>query len=85
MSTGRPRKSVVWEYFEYDLVREKSICQVLKSPTLEDGDTSDICGQAISGKFPTNLKQHLKKVHPEQHSELMEKEETKSLLSKLHH
>ena len=36
--TSRPRKSLVWEYFEYDEQLKKSLCQVLKSPTSSDSD-----------------------------------------------
>lgn len=49
---------------------KQSTCHV------KDCDTSmDICGKKIPGKFPTNLKNHLQKVHPQIYSELIEKEE----------
>ena len=54
---GRPTRSLVWEYYTYDRVVDKSICQV-ESP---DG----MCGKSVSGKNPTNLKQHLRAVHPQ--------------------
>lgn len=55
--TGRPRQSPVWQFFEYDNHKGKSICQVLI------GDDGVPCGTEISGKFPTNLKAHLKTAH----------------------
>lgn len=77
-TTGRPRKSQVWNYFEYDEVEKKSICQVLKASSVVS-DSSDICGSKTTGKFPTNLKQHLKKFHPEVYSELLKKEEEENV------
>ena len=64
----------MWEYFEYDPVTDKSFCQILTSVS-SGSDVIDICGTCVSGKFPTNLRQHLKKGHPTQYSELMVKEE----------
>jgi len=47
------RKSLVWEYFEYDLAMNKNVCQVLS--TASDASSAiDICGQPITGKFPTS-------------------------------
>ena len=75
--TSRPRKSVVWEYFEYDDQLKKSLCQVLKSPTSSDSDRLSnplICGHEIGGKYLTNLKQHLKKAHPGPYADLLKRE-----------
>lgn len=76
--TGRPRKSVVWDYFEFDEDSNKSVCQIILPGPLTATDTvahdsshDNICGHSIAGKFPTNLKQHLKKAHPRQYSELL--------------
>lgn len=58
-----PRKSLVKEYFEHDDQLKKSQCQVLKSPTSSDSDRLSnplVCGHKIAGKYPINLKQHLK-------------------------
>ena len=68
-TSGRSRKSLVWEFFEYDPVTKKSVCQVLSAPSA-DSSASDICGHSITGKFPTNLRQHLKRAHPSEFSEL---------------
>ena len=74
-TTGRPKKSPVWEYFDYDELQGKSVCQVLKvRPTSSDSDTSEICGRKIEGKWPTNLRQHLKKAHPDVYSEVSKKD-----------
>lgn len=78
-NTSQPRKSLVWNYFEYDEELNKSLCQVLKSPTSSDCDLlsdplGSVCGHEIPGKFPTNLKQHLKKAHPGPYTELIKNE-----------
>ena len=53
-STGRPRRSPVWEYFVFNDESGKSACQV------ELESKNSVCGHEVTGKFPTNLKQHLK-------------------------
>lgn len=53
-----PKRSPVWEYLHYDSAEDRSLCQV------ENPDTESLCGESIVGKNPTNLKQHLKAVHP---------------------
>ena len=74
-TVGRQRTSQVWNYFEYDAVQGKSVCQVLKVGTCSsDSDNSEICEHKIKGKFPTNLRQHLKKAHPDIHSEIVKKD-----------
>ena len=69
-SCGRPRRSFVWDYFTYDLNRNKSVCQVEAATSL-----GSVCGHCLSGKFPTNLKSHLKSCHSNCYKELMAKEE----------
>jgi len=71
IKSGRPRASLVWEHFVYDVTKEKSICQVITEST--DADVR-FCGVEVAGKYPTNLKAHLKAVHPVQYDELMQKE-----------
>lgn len=61
---GHPRESPVWNFYVYDSAKGKSICQV------ESGVASAICGLEINGKYPTNLKAHLKAKHPESYVEL---------------
>ena len=41
---GRPTRSLVWDYFKYDRVVDKSVCQVEKS------NTDSICGKSVAGK-----------------------------------
>ena len=56
-SLGRPRKSLVWNYFIYDDVSGKSICQVSTGESNEAGSSSsgpNVCGQTCAGKFPSN-------------------------------
>ena len=66
-TSGR-RKSQVWQYFEFDADEKKSSCTVKT-------DNQQICGKQIPGKFPTNLKNHLRIAHPEVYAALLEKEE----------
>ena len=56
----------------YDEMENTSTCQVL---SMTDSDNSDICGHKIMGKFPSNLKLHLKKHHAESYSDLVRDEE----------
>ena len=71
MHIGRPRDSFVWDHFIYVEEREKSVCQV---PLGEEGS---ICGKEINGRYPTNLKAHLKHTHPIVHAEIQRKNEEK--------
>lgn len=74
VTSSHPRKSLVWEYFKYHKSTNQSVCQILSTQST-DTSASDICGHAISGKFPTNCKQHMKKAHPSEFSELCCKED----------
>ena len=69
-SIGRPKRSPVWDYFAYDGTQGKSICQIGK----EGSDVEGKRGHHVAGKFPTNLKQHLKKSHAKEYKEMEEKE-----------
>ena len=53
LRTGRPR----WDYYVYDAELDKSECQALT------GDK--VCGVKIKGKFPSNLRSHIKNYHAE--------------------
>ena len=69
--SGHPKKSPVWDYFLYDVVTDKSVCQV------EQLDSQSICGKSAAGKFATNLKKHLKLAHPSAFEDIVKKEEEK--------
>ena len=61
---GRPKRSPVWQHFVFDNVTGKSVCQIVTDGNeLESGEKS-VCGHEVAGKFPTNLKQHLKSSIP---------------------
>ena len=63
---GRPKRSPVWQYFVYNEQTGKSSCQLetgRSDDEQEVGPSTKICTQEVAGKFPTNLKQHLKKPH----------------------
>lgn len=73
--SGRHRTSLVWEYFEYDPLTNTSVCQILSAPSLDSSSNADVCGHSVPGKFPTNLRQHLKKAHKSEFSDLTRREE----------
>lgn len=81
-SLGHPRRSPVWDYFVFDKGTEKSIGQVevpLAADELRVGAEvtvtgAKVCGHAIAGKYPTNLKQHLKKAHSVEFKDVVRKE-----------
>ena len=77
----RPRNSCVWHFFKYLKEDDKSICLVNT-----DENSSSSCGHSLKGKFPTNLKAHLKKVHPSHYQELVKMESDKKAadLAKAH-
>ena len=73
-STDRPKQSPVWDYFVFG--NGKSTCQV----DVKRGEAvEEKCGHSLAGKYPTNLKQHSKKEHPREYTEvsLLKKEEEK--------
>ena len=55
------KKSTVWKHFDYWKESDTSVCTV-HMPTTED--PNKMCGKTLKGNFPTNLKKHLKKIHP---------------------
>ena len=87
---GRPKRSPVWKYFVYHKEDNQSICQIKVSRDHGDqsGPSSELCGKTIAGKFPTNLKLHVRTAHPAQYWDILTKEEEleqkkKEALSKL--
>ena len=64
---GRPRDNPVWDYFTYDAQSNKSLCQV-------ESESGKICGHAVSGKYTTNIKSHLRKAHLSEFDEVVLKE-----------
>ena len=79
MTSGRPRESSVWDYFEFDEVENKSTCIVV----VGDGQNQPVnelaktCGIKIAGKYPTNLRKHLEKFHKKEHQDMETKEKEK--------
>ena len=68
------------------------MCQVpdLSTEDAEDSSSPTLCGHAIPGKFPSNLRQHLKSHHGAVYQELLrskekQKEEREALRSKITH
>ena len=72
---GRRRDSSVWEYFNYLEEDNKSVCLIEKP-------NGSQCGQTFNGKFPTNLKTHLKTKHPQEFKHFEECEAKKKELGK---
>ena len=66
--SGRPR-CPIWDYFIYDKTKDKSVCQCMyKEPnqpcsSTTSGTVEKKCETEISGKYPTNLKGHVRKFH----------------------
>ena len=71
---GHPKKSPVWDFFTYDSEKNRSLCQVgASSSGDEPGSSKTSCDHPVTGKFPTNLKNHLKKHHPTEYAEVLQK------------
>jgi len=67
----------VWQYFVYNKQTGKSLCQIetgRSDDEEEAGPSMKVCAQEVAGKFPTNLKQHLKKYHALQYEEVVKLE-----------
>ena len=62
---GRPLKSAVWNFFEFNPLTDKSVCQVIQPDGSSSADEDRVCGHCIPGKYPSNLKQHLRKYRPQ--------------------
>ena len=77
-SAGRPRRSFVWDYFEYDKDEGKSICQIVT------GESSEArkCDHSVAGKYPSNLKQHLRRAHLREFKERKRTKSSKLKISK---
>jgi hypothetical protein len=65
----------VWDYFVFDQSTGKSTCQVDVQKETGSDAVEEKCGHSLDGKYPTNLKQHLKKEHPRLYTEFLAKEE----------
>ena len=62
MSTvGRPRKSLVWNYYKYEKDSDKSVCQV----SIEKEGKPVKCRKELKGTFTSNMKKHLRLHHKE--------------------
>ena len=58
----------IWKGFEYSNDVDK---KRLLNHKINDSESAKACSHPIAGKYPTNqLKQHLKKHHPMQHTEV---------------
>ena len=68
---GRPKTSLVWDYFDKDIDNNCSTCTVEKFT----GGKAVKCGEKIRGRNPTNLKSHMKSFHAKEFAELLQKEE----------
>lgn len=75
--SGRKRSSGVWNFFKYDELTGKSICNLLNKEGSKnfDNDIQTKCEHNISGKNSTNLKQHLKRDHLSFYNDLCKEEE----------
>ena len=79
-ATGHPRNSLVRNHFVYDSSSWRSVCQVHDSSASDDASSiPTICGHSIAGKFPSNLRQHLKSCHSTVFSEMLAEEERQKM------
>ena len=68
--TGRLHMSYVWDYFSYNQDAGRSTSTVL----IGDDSGKQQCATQFVGKYPTNLKNHLKKSHTTEFKEMEKKE-----------
>ena len=67
--TERPKASPVWDYFENNQEGNSSKCKIKIVRSNEEKE----CDRKLEGrKNPTNLKQHMSKIHPDQYAQLLE-------------
>ena len=64
---GRPWQSPVWNFFSFNAAKSRSVCEVQIRVV---DSTTKLCGVQTSGKYPTNLKAHLKTAHPQVFAEV---------------
>ena len=63
---GSVRRSPVWNFFDFNEATGNSVYRVQLS------DHGDKCAHIIGGKYPMNLKQYLRKSHPDEYSRVLE-------------
>lgn len=60
-------------HFLYASDTNKSTCQILVN--VSDSESSgNFCGHSVTGKYPTNLMQYLRRSHPKEYKEVERKE-----------
>ena len=67
-TTTKVKRSLVWDYFSYYADSNKSVCQIEVR--------GSACGKHISGKNPTNFKQHMQCSHLPTLNEYLKRDET---------
>jgi hypothetical protein len=70
--SGRKVECEVWKYFHYDKASDRSQCEI--EIRIGDKDNSEACGQRLTGKNATNLRNHIKSKHKEIHAALLSSE-----------
>ena len=71
--SGRKVDNAVWAYFMYDVSSDKSRCIANISKDSDDTQTHE-CGQLLSGKNATNLRNHLRFKHKKAYEALLQTE-----------
>ena len=69
VQSGRPKTSLVWDYFKYHVTLGKTVCQV--------DVNGKHCEATFKRKFSTNLKGHPKSKYGEEYELLQKKEITR--------
>lgn len=65
-SRGGRKRTPVWHFFDYDDSANKCTCNVETVSGVcseKPGPSRQLCGHVLTGKYPTNMKFHLKKFH----------------------
>ena len=68
--SGHKKTCIVWKHFDFDTEKNRSICNI------KETSSDRVCGKEIPGKFPTNLRSHLQKQHPDKYAALWKIEES---------
>lgn len=72
--SGRHKESAIWEFFDYDMANDKSMCLVKISAHGASSSSVTACNRKLAGQNPTNLKSHLRTCHKDAFQEYEAKE-----------
>ena len=79
LSRGGRKRTPVWRFFDYEDSTNKCTCKVETVSGVcseEPGPSGRLCGHVLTGKYPINMKLHLKKFHPAEYDDMLQREAT---------